>query len=256
MEMRSLTRCLRSRPTATSTSMLSSRIPRTQTASFSSSSTLYDENQSQPHPQSRPQPQQRNRDIRLKNPDKISNILDQLNLRANRSNARAPTSTQLLDTQARPQRFRNRDANATTTTKTTIDPSNPDAAATANATGTPEDAAAANLATLNAASRASFTDIAKESRQTRRALPGKLNPALGRRVPVSMERGENLEMSMFKLNRLLTDNNVKFQHLQQKYHVRRGQLKKNLRIKRWRKLFQYSMQHTVSKIKRMRAQGW
>ncbi|KAL4950457.1 hypothetical protein BDW69DRAFT_172146 [Aspergillus filifer] len=244
MEMRSLTRCLRSRPTTTSTSMLSSRIARTQTASFSSSTTLFEENQSRP--QSQPQPQQRNRDIRLKNPDKISNILDQLNLRANRSNARAPTSTQLLDTQARPQRFRNRDANANaTTTTTTIDPSNPDAAATA-----------ANLATLNAASRASFSDITKESRQTRRALPGKLNPALGRRVPVSMERGENLEMSLFKLNRLLQDNNVKFQNLQQKYHVRRGQMKKNLRIKRWRKLFQYSMQHTVAKIQRMRKQGW
>ncbi|KAL4943205.1 hypothetical protein BDV06DRAFT_190494 [Aspergillus oleicola] len=243
MEMRSLTRCLRSRPTTTS---LYPQLTRTQTASFSSSSPSFNENQQQN------QPQRNRRDIRV-NPDKISNILDQLNIRAGRSNARAPTSTQLLNDEYRLPQRRPR-SNPT-------DPTDPSSAnANANADGDQSSltaaADAARIASFPPLEENSTSQQQKDLRQTRRALPGKLNPALGRRIAVAPERGEDLETGMKRLNRLLTENNVKFQQLQQKFHVRRGQMKKNLRIKRWRKLFQYSMQHTVSKIERMRKQGW
>jgi hypothetical protein len=65
-----------------------------------------------------------------------------------------------------------------------------------------------------------------------------------------------LEVALKRLSGILKENNVKYQYLDQKYHVRRGQMRKNLRIRRWRKLFAYSFAHTVGKIQRMRAQGW
>ncbi|KAL4975828.1 hypothetical protein BDW66DRAFT_136411 [Aspergillus desertorum] len=93
-------------------------------------------------------------------------------------------------------------------------------------------------------------------RQERRRVDLKLNPTLGRDVAVVPERGQDLEVALKRLSGILKENNVKYQFLDQRYHVRRGQMRKNLRIRRWRKLFAYSFAHTVGRIQRMRAQGW
>ncbi|KAL4910365.1 hypothetical protein BDW74DRAFT_51378 [Aspergillus multicolor] len=84
----------------------------------------------------------------------------------------------------------------------------------------------------------------------------KLDPKLGREVTISPDRGVDLDRALVKLNNILKENNVKFQQLDQKFHIRKGQAKKLLRMRRWRKLFRYSFAHTVGKIQRMRAQGW
>ncbi|KAA8650501.1 hypothetical protein EYZ11_003280 [Aspergillus tanneri] len=84
----------------------------------------------------------------------------------------------------------------------------------------------------------------------------KLGPTLGRQVLVEPEKGIDLASSLRILNSTCSTNRVKQQSIQQKFHVRRGQVRKNLRMQRWRKLFKYSFKQTVSRIQRMRAQGW
>lgn len=43
---------------------------------------------------------------------------------------------------------------------------------------------------------------------------------------------------------------------QQKFHVRKGMVRKQKKMMRWKKLFKFSFQGTVKKIQRMQAQGW
>ncbi|KKK27070.1 hypothetical protein ARAM_000051 [Aspergillus rambellii] len=84
----------------------------------------------------------------------------------------------------------------------------------------------------------------------------KLGPTLGRQVFVEPERGVDLAAALRSLQTACAVNRVRQQSNAQKFHVRRGQMKKNLRIERWRRLFKFSFSHTVSKIQRMREQGW
>ncbi|KAH8432188.1 mitochondrial 37S ribosomal protein bS21m [Aspergillus melleus] len=84
----------------------------------------------------------------------------------------------------------------------------------------------------------------------------KLGPSLGRQVHVEPERGMDLASSLRVLQSTCNQNKVKQDTYTQKFHVRRGQVRKDLRVQRWRKLFKYSFQRTVARIDRMRAQGW
>ncbi|KAI9037970.1 mitochondrial 37S ribosomal protein bS21m [Aspergillus affinis] len=84
----------------------------------------------------------------------------------------------------------------------------------------------------------------------------KLGPSLGRQVYVEPERGLDLASSLRVLQSTCAQNKVKQDTYSQKFHIRRGQVRKNLRVQRWRKLFKYSFQRTVARIDRMRAQGW
>ncbi|RDW90627.1 mitochondrial 37S ribosomal protein bS21m [Aspergillus mulundensis] len=119
-----------------------------------------------------------------------------------------------------------------------------------------------NLAAKNPKSVAAKAQNNKEKEPTlshherKSKIQLKLNPTLGREVTIASERGFDLDKAHKQLNVILKDNNVKYQQVAQKFHVRKGQMRKNLRIKRWRKLFAYSFAHTVGKIHRMRAQGW
>ncbi|KAL4927685.1 mitochondrial 37S ribosomal protein bS21m [Aspergillus undulatus] len=236
MEMRSLTHCLRSRPTTNTlfTNFRHNQMRRTtlqfQTATFASSTPALNEN-TPPRPQT---PRSKNNDI--------DNVLDMLNLSSNRSNPRAPTTSQLLssdrDRQA-PGQGQRQDAAA--------------AAGNAAATNTNRNN---SLSSAAAAGMKRSLPMQTPRLAENRKVQMKLGPSLGREVAVSAERGWDVEGSIKKLHRLLADNNVKYQELSQKFHVRRGQQKKILRIKRWRNLFKYSFSHTVGKIQRMRKQGW
>ncbi|GAQ06744.1 hypothetical protein ALT_4065 [Aspergillus lentulus] len=84
----------------------------------------------------------------------------------------------------------------------------------------------------------------------------KLGPTLGRQVHVEPEKGVDLTTALRVLQGNITTNKVRAQWHAQKFHVRRGQMRKNLRMDRWRKLFKFSFKETVNKIQRMRAQGW
>ena len=84
----------------------------------------------------------------------------------------------------------------------------------------------------------------------------KLGPTLGRQVHVEPERGRDLAAAIRILGSTCKSNQVKQQATRQKFHVRRGQMRKELRRQRWRKLFKFSFQETVKKIQRMQAQGW
>ena len=84
----------------------------------------------------------------------------------------------------------------------------------------------------------------------------KLGPTLGRQVPVDPSSNFGLTLALRKLNDKLKKNELRKQANAQRFHVRKGQVRKNLRMARWRKLFAFSFSRTVGKIKRMRDQGW
>ncbi|KAI5309577.1 hypothetical protein KEM55_002914 [Ascosphaera atra] len=82
----------------------------------------------------------------------------------------------------------------------------------------------------------------------------RLNPSLGRTVSV------NSRVDAVRALRLLETkcarNRVRIDQRDQKFHVRRGQAKKEARMRRWRKLFKASFKHTLSRCAKLRAQGW
>lgn len=84
----------------------------------------------------------------------------------------------------------------------------------------------------------------------------KLGPELGRQVNVEPDRGVDVAAAIRNLQISCTVNRVRAQANAQRFHVRRGQRRKDIRRERWRKLFKFSFDRTVAKIQRMRAQGW
>ncbi|KAG0157001.1 hypothetical protein PDIDSM_4184 [Penicillium digitatum] len=59
-----------------------------------------------------------------------------------------------------------------------------------------------------------------------------------------------------KLQATLSQNRVRHDAHEQKFHVRKGMVRKQKKMERWKKLFKFSFQGTVKKIQRMQAQGW
>ncbi|KAE8353664.1 hypothetical protein BDV28DRAFT_132652 [Aspergillus coremiiformis] len=84
----------------------------------------------------------------------------------------------------------------------------------------------------------------------------KLGPTLGRQVHVEPERGQDVATALRKLQSTCTANRIRQQSALQRFHVRRGQVRKNMKIARWRKLFKFSFRETVKRIQKMRSQGW
>lgn len=84
----------------------------------------------------------------------------------------------------------------------------------------------------------------------------KLGTKLGRQVLVQNERGIDCASAIRTLQINCTTNGVRRQANFQKFHVRRGQRRKDLKSQRWRRLFKFSFDETVKKIQRMRNQGW
>ncbi|KGO77036.1 Ribosomal protein S21 [Penicillium italicum] len=84
----------------------------------------------------------------------------------------------------------------------------------------------------------------------------KLGPTLGRQAHVEPERGTDLGGALRKLQATLSQNRVRHDAHEQKFHVRKGMVRKQKKMERWKKLFKFSFQGTVKKIQRMQAQGW
>ncbi|KAL3467074.1 hypothetical protein BJX64DRAFT_248804 [Aspergillus heterothallicus] len=84
----------------------------------------------------------------------------------------------------------------------------------------------------------------------------KLGPSLGRTVNVEPGNGVRLADALRIMHKRLVVNHVKSDAMSQRFHMRKGMLKKTLRRRRWRKLFKFSFKHTLAKVERMRNQGW
>lgn len=81
-----------------------------------------------------------------------------------------------------------------------------------------------------------------------------LGPRLGRSIPV---RGrDSLKEAVSNLGKRVANNRVRQDVSAQRFHVRRGQLKKDLKSQRWRRLFKKSFQATVDRCEKLRRQGW
>ncbi len=94
---------------------------------------------------------------------------------------------------------------------------------------------------------------AKRNRPTvRPAL--RLKPSLGRTVDVS--GNFDVTRAFRSLEAACSRNNVKRDVQKQRFHVRRGQLKKHLKIERWRKLFKEGFLAECDRVRKMRKQGW
>ncbi|PWY70020.1 hypothetical protein BO83DRAFT_379628 [Aspergillus eucalypticola CBS 122712] len=89
-----------------------------------------------------------------------------------------------------------------------------------------------------------------------RKIDLKLGPTLGRQVTVEPERGMDLPAALRSLSTVIGQNKMKQSLMKQKYHVRKGMVRKQLRMQRWRKLFKFSFQATVKRIQKIRGQGW
>ena len=89
-----------------------------------------------------------------------------------------------------------------------------------------------------------------------RTTPMKLGTKLGRQVLVSADRGIDVAGAIRQVQMNCAVNGIRRQAQLQKFHVRRGQRRKDLKSQRWRKLFKFSFDETVKKIQRMRDQGW
>ncbi|XRM48619.1 hypothetical protein ABZX51_011530 [Aspergillus tubingensis] len=89
-----------------------------------------------------------------------------------------------------------------------------------------------------------------------RKIDLKLGPTLGRQVTVEPERGMDLPAALRSLSTTISQNKMKQSLMKQKYHVRKGMVRKQLRMQRWRKLFKFSFQATVKRIQKIRGQGW
>lgn len=81
----------------------------------------------------------------------------------------------------------------------------------------------------------------------------RLKPSLGRTVKVV---SGDPSRAFRLLERRCIDNNLKRDEISQRFHIRRGQLKKILRVNRWRTTFQEGFIAECGKIRRMRKQGW
>ncbi|KAJ5787093.1 hypothetical protein N7457_002083 [Penicillium paradoxum] len=84
----------------------------------------------------------------------------------------------------------------------------------------------------------------------------KLGPTLGRQAHVEPERGTDLASALRKLHTTIVQNKIKQEAHAQRFHIRKGMVRKQKKMLRWKKLFKFSFQGTVQKIQRMQAQGW
>ena len=84
----------------------------------------------------------------------------------------------------------------------------------------------------------------------------RLKPTLGRTRPVDFNGGFDLQAAISAVESACKQNSVRMDERNQKFHVRRGQRRKNLRSLRWRRLFKAGFVQEVGRVQRMRKQGW
>lgn len=81
----------------------------------------------------------------------------------------------------------------------------------------------------------------------------RLRPSLGRTIRVM---GNDLGSALTRLERRCGENQVRTESFRQMFHVRKGQERKLLKVKRRRALFKEGFIAECARIRRMRKQGW
>jgi hypothetical protein len=81
----------------------------------------------------------------------------------------------------------------------------------------------------------------------------RLTATLGRSIPVASGR---LKIALNMLGSQVSRNKVKKDAINQRFHTRRGIVKKQLKSERWRRMFKAAFQHTVARCEKLRRQGW
>ncbi|KAF3484212.1 uncharacterized protein GIQ15_03536 [Arthroderma uncinatum] len=84
----------------------------------------------------------------------------------------------------------------------------------------------------------------------------KLGPKLGRTIAVDPTRGVDVNTAFSMMEAQVSRNNIKHDQRIQKFHIRRGQMRKIVKSKRWRKLFKASFDVTVLRCMELKRQGW
>lgn len=97
------------------------------------------------------------------------------------------------------------------------------------------------------------TSINQDQPDPYRDVNLRLKPSLGRTVKVV---SGDPSRAFRALERKCADNRIRLDEIAQRFHVRRGQRKKLLRMKRWRALFREGFIAECDKIRRMKKQGW
>ncbi|ETN47194.1 uncharacterized protein HMPREF1541_01385 [Cyphellophora europaea CBS 101466] len=82
----------------------------------------------------------------------------------------------------------------------------------------------------------------------------RLSPSIGKTEVVG--GSVDVTRAFQRMESNVRQNRVKIDTQRQRFHVRRGQLKKNLRIERWRKLFKEGFIAECARVRKMRKQGW
>ncbi|GKZ29969.1 hypothetical protein AbraIFM66950_007307 [Aspergillus brasiliensis] len=227
MDMRVLSRSLlRSRPTTTlyknQLQLLPARIGLRFSSESSSSNSNKPTTQFPPRQQQSQQAQQQQSTPTPQKPTDFDQILNKLNF--------------------------NNAASTTTTTTPTASSSNA-------AAGTTTRAFNDSLSLSRAVGLSAETDSLRTATSLRK-IDLKLGPTLGRQVTVEPERGMDLPAALRSLSAVIGQNKMRQSLVKQKFHVRKGMVRKQLRMRRWRNLFKYSFGATVKRIQKIRGQGW
>ncbi|RMD41423.1 hypothetical protein DV735_g3716, partial [Chaetothyriales sp. CBS 134920] len=113
-------------------------------------------------------------------------------------------------------------------------------------------------ANANAQFRANYPSLNTNLTLTGQARDSglRLKPSLGRTVEASAGQGGDLTRIFRSLEALCKRNHVAYDFNKQRFHVRRGQRRKDVRSQRWRKQFSAGFLEECKRIRRMRAQGW
>jgi hypothetical protein len=93
-----------------------------------------------------------------------------------------------------------------------------------------------------------------QSKNSSRGPTLRLTSSLGKSVEIG--GAFDLTRAFQRMEMICSRNSVRRDVARQRFHVRRGQLKKQLRMERWRRLFKEGFIAECSRVRRMRRQGW
>lgn len=97
---------------------------------------------------------------------------------------------------------------------------------------------------------------ARNANESLQSVHLRLNPMLGRTLSIEPSSSFDLQSAFRSLEMRCSQNRVKDDFRVQRFHVRRGQAKKELKSKRWRALFKEGFLREVGRVRRMKGQGW
>lgn len=99
-------------------------------------------------------------------------------------------------------------------------------------------------------------DTEELAREHEKGVRMRLGPTLGRTVAVNLNRNVDLNRAFRMLEIKNQANKVKADEREQRFHVRKGQMRKIMRRRRWRVTFMAGFLEECKRVRRMRKQGW